>query len=42
MSYVQKERAQERGQAVSTGEKKKNIRRRLYKKPEVEKKQKRA
>ena len=38
MGYVRKERTQERRQAVLTGEKKKNIRRRLYKKPEVEKK----
>ena len=38
MGYVWKERTQERRQAVLTGEKKKNIRRRLYKKPEVKKK----
>ena len=38
MSHVWKERAQERRQAVLTGEKKKNIRRRLCKKPEVKKK----
>ena len=38
MGYVWEERTQERRQAVLTGEKKKNIRRRLYKKPEVKKK----
>ena len=38
MGYVGKERTQEGRQAVLTGEKEKNIRRRLYKEPEVEKK----
>ena len=42
MGYVWEERTQERGQAVSTGMKKKNVRRRLYKRSEVKKKQKRA
>ena len=41
MSYVWEERTQERRQAVLTGEKEKNLRR-LYKKPEVKKKQKRS
>ena len=40
MSHVWKERAQERRQAVSTGEKKKNIRRRLYKNSEVRRNEK--
>ena len=34
MGYVWKERTQEKRQTVSTGEKEKNIRRRLYKKSE--------
>ena len=38
MSHVWKERAQERRQAVLTGEEKKNIGGRLCKKPEVKKK----
>ena len=38
MSHVWKERVQERRQTVLTGEKKKNVRRRLYKKLEVKKK----
>ena len=38
MSHVWKERAQERRQTVLTGKKKKDIRGRLYKKPEIEKK----
>ena len=38
MSHVWKERAQERRQTVSTGKKRKNVRRRLCKKPEVMKK----
>ena len=38
MDYVRKERTQEGRQAVLTGEKKKNIGRRLYKEPEVKKK----
>ena len=38
MGYVWKERAQERRQAVLTGEKKKKVRRRLYKKPKVKEK----
>ena len=42
MGYVWEERTQERGQAVSTGMKKKNIGRRLYKRSEDKKKQKRA
>ena len=42
MSHVWKERAQERRQTVSTGKKKKNVRRRLCKKLKVKKKQKRA
>ena len=42
MGYVWKERTEERRQAVETREKKKNIRRGLYKKPEVKKKWKRA
>ena len=38
MSYVWEERTQERRQAVLTGEKEKNVRRRLCKKPEIKKK----
>ena len=38
MSHVWKERTQERRQTVLTGKEKKDVRRRLYKKPEVKKK----
>ena len=38
MSHVWEERAQERRQAILTGKEKKNVRRRLCKKPEIKKK----